>query len=91
MRVADRPGEAGAEATEWTAGPGDHLWHVAETTLAGAWGRAPSDAEVAPYWQQVVDANRDGLPDPGNPDLILPGQVLRVPPPPPPPPPAPAG
>jgi hypothetical protein len=93
MRVEDRPGgsEGSTTPTEWTARPGDHLWHVAEATLAGAWGRAPSDAEVAPYWQQVVEANRGGLADPGNPDLILPGQVLQVPPPPPPPPPAAAG
>lgn len=93
MRVEDRPAapDGSTSSAEWTAQPGDHLWHVAEATLAESWGRAPSDAEVAPYWQQVVDANRDGLADPGNPDLILPGQVLRVPPPPPTPPPAASG
>ncbi len=87
MRVDDHPtpADAATPPAEWTAQPGDHLWHVAEATLARSWGRAPSDAEVSPYWQQVVDANRDGLADPGNPDLILPGQVLHLPPPPPPP------
>lgn len=85
MRVEDGGSLADqrSSATEWTVGPGDHLWHIAEETLTRSWGRAPSDAEVAPYWQQVVEVNRAGLPDPRNPDLILPGQVVHLPPPPP--------
>lgn len=56
--------------------PGDHLWAIAETTLEIALGRAPTDAEVAPFWRLVIQAN----PDLVDPDLIFPGQVLVVPP-----------
>ena len=66
----------------WTVRPGDHLWRVAERTLAETWGRPASDAEVAPYWRQVVEANRSVLSDPGNPDLVFPGQQLTIPEPP---------
>jgi len=76
--------DLGDPAREWTVRPGDHLWGVAERSLAGAWGRPPTDAEVDPYWSALVDANRPGLRDPANPDLVFPGQVLVVPPPPPP-------
>ncbi len=67
----------------WTVRPGDHFWAVAERTLAEAWGRAPGDDDVSPYWQSLVAANRTRLKDPGNPDLLFSGQVLVVPPPPP--------
>ena len=77
---------AAEPAPTWTAGPGDHLWHIAEATLTESWGRAPSDGEVAPYWTGLVEANRDVLVDPANPDLIHPGQTFRLPAPPPPPP-----
>ncbi len=72
--------EEAAPPTTWTAAPGDHLWHVAEATLAQEWGRPPTDAEVAPYWTAVVEANRGVLVDPANPDLIHPGQTFRLPP-----------
>ena len=63
----------------WTVGPGDHLWGVAERTLSEAWGRPPTDAEVDPYWRAVIEANRERLRDPGNPDLVFAGQVLTLP------------
>lgn len=70
----------------WRTEPGDHLWGVAEAALARAWDRVPTEAEVAPYWAAVVEANRVRLLDPANPDLIHPGQVFHLPPPPPAPP-----
>ena len=66
----------------WTVQPGDHLWRVAERTLADAWGRPATDAEVAPFWRQVVEANRPVLADPANPDLVFAGQQLVIPEPP---------
>jgi hypothetical protein len=63
-----------------TLGPGDHLWSVAARTLAAAWGRVPSEREVAPYWRLVVERNRAGLPNPGDPDLVFPGEVVHLPP-----------
>ena len=75
---ADSSTEVG-EGT-WHVQRGDHLWAVAERSLADAWGRPPSDAEIAPYWVEVIDANRERLADAANPDLVFPGQVLVVPP-----------
>jgi nucleoid-associated protein YgaU len=62
---------------------GDHLWGIAEKALEQAWGHSPADEQIAPYWQQLIEANRAEFVDPGNPDLILPGQALVLPPPPP--------
>jgi nucleoid-associated protein YgaU len=31
-------------------------------------------------WKRLYDANRDTFPNPDNPDLIVPGQVLTIPP-----------
>jgi hypothetical protein len=78
--VGPSAAEEAAPPATWTAAPGDHLWHVAEATLTDAWGRPPTDAEVAPYWTAVVEANRGVLVDPANPDLIHPGQTFRLPP-----------
>lgn len=59
---------------------GDNLWTISEDRLAVDLGRAPVDPEVAPYWHAVIDANRDRYVQPENPNLILPGQVLVLPP-----------
>ncbi|MDY7100982.1 MAG: hypothetical protein S0880_07325 [Actinomycetota bacterium] len=67
--------------TTWTIESGDHLWHVAEDTVARHLGRPATDAEIAPYWQRLIDTNRDTLADPTNPDLVFPGQVFHLPPP----------
>ncbi|MEA3055784.1 MAG: resuscitation-promoting factor RpfA, partial [Actinomycetota bacterium] len=57
---------------------GDHLWGIAERTLEQRLGRAPNDAEIAPYWSKLIEANRDRLTT-GDPDLIFAGQVFRLP------------
>jgi nucleoid-associated protein YgaU len=56
--------------------PGDHLWAIAEHAMSEALGRTPTDAEVDPFWREVIVAN----PDLVDPDLIFPGQILVVPP-----------
>lgn len=54
--------------------PGESLWSIAAT----ATGEAPDDGEVAAYWHEIYAANRHLVgPDP---DLIHPGQLLRLPP-----------
>lgn len=80
MHRLDHPAPAGAAHV--VLEPGDHLWSVAERSLAEAWGRAPTDGELVPYWEQLVEVNRAGLPDPANPDLVLPGHVVALPAPP---------
>lgn len=78
--TAPAPPAPGGET--WTVRGGDNFWTIAHRLLADAWGRPPSARETDPYWRALVEANRSGLVDPGNPDLLLPGQVLAVPPPP---------
>lgn len=60
--------------------PGDHLWKIAEDTLSHSLGRPPSDAEIDPYWRELVEQNRPTLPDPSNPNLIHPGHQVQIPP-----------
>lgn len=67
------------EQSEWEVRPGDHLWSLAVEVLRTAGGDAPSDGEVTTYWRRLIEANRDRLVDPANPDLIFPGQVLVLP------------
>lgn len=71
------------EPGTWTIAPGDHLWRVAERTLAGAWERPPTDAETSAYLRDLIETNRDRLAVPGHPDLVYSGQVFALPPPPP--------
>ncbi len=52
---------------------GDTLWSIAAHHL----GAQASDAEIARAWPRWFDLNRDLIGD--DPDLILPGQILRVP------------
>ena len=63
----------------WTIERGDHLWAVAHETLADSWQRAPTDAEVVPYWRELIERNRSRLIDPANPDYVLAGQVFELP------------
>ena len=63
----------------WKARHGDHLWHIAETTLQRTWGRPPSDEETTRYWIRLIERNRDVLVNPDDPDLILPGQRFELP------------
>lgn len=86
MRVEeaeDLPVEQPPERRRWEVASGDAFWGMAETALAEAWGRAPTDAEIAPFWSNVVERNRPLLSDSANPDLIFPGQVFEIPAPPP--------
>jgi hypothetical protein len=71
-----------APATTWTVRPGDHFWRIAEEVLTAAWHRAPTDAEITPYWWSLVEHNRAGLANPHNPDLLFPGQEIGILPPP---------
>jgi hypothetical protein len=64
---------------EWRVAPGQCFWSIADDVLTSARGRAPSDAEIVPYWRRLIEANRAALVDPDNPDLIFPGQVFTIP------------
>ncbi|TFV81391.1 hypothetical protein [Blastococcus sp. CT_GayMR16] len=89
------PGDARTPVPDWPTGAestdlpiaaervvirGDCLWHIAADSLLGQLGRLPTDGEVATAVQAWWSANADVIgPDP---DLLLPGQVLRPPGPP---------
>jgi nucleoid-associated protein YgaU len=68
-----------ADTGVWRVEPGDSLWSIAEDVVHAGRPDAP-ERSVARYWQQVVAANRARLVDPGNPDLLVPGQTLDLPP-----------
>jgi nucleoid-associated protein YgaU len=56
---------------------GDCLWHIAADSLVTQLARPPSDGEVVAGVRAWWAANADVIgPDP---DLLLPGQVLRPP------------
>lgn len=62
--------------------PGDNLWGLAAEALAAATGRPRAtlgDAEIAPYWRTVCDANRASLRS-GDVNLIYPGERVVLPP-----------
>ncbi|MPZ89358.1 MAG: hypothetical protein GEU81_15080 [Nitriliruptorales bacterium] len=71
-----------AETRRWTVSSGEHFWSIAEQVLEEAWRRPVEGHEIVPYWTSLIEANRDVLADPGNPDLVYPGQVFVLPDPP---------
>ena len=58
---------------------GDHFWSLADEALTEAWGRSPTDSEIAPYWADLVEANKDRLLPPGDQNLIYPEQRFELP------------
>lgn len=63
----------------WTVAQGDSFWRIADEHLQDSWERKVTESEVAIYWTQLIEANTERLVDPGNPDLLFPGQVLTLP------------
>lgn len=77
-RSADaRQLEAGADS--YLVRSGDSFWRIAEQRLTVTFDRAPSEGELVAYWQAVIEENRGSLPNPDDPDLILPGQQVVLP------------
>jgi len=74
------PAPLDVDPTAWSVEPGDSLWSIAEEVVTPADGTSPAERAVARYWQRLVAANRASLVDPDNPDLLVPGQLLVLPP-----------
>lgn len=60
----------------WIVQPGDHLWGIAAATVAER-GGAEDHMTVTRYWLKLIEFNSDAVGD--DPDLIYPGQVIRLP------------
>jgi nucleoid-associated protein YgaU len=69
--VTTAPGPT--QAADIVVHRGDTLWDIVARHL----GPDASDAEVATAWPRWYDANRQVIGD--DPNLLLPGQILRVP------------
>ncbi|HEX6424614.1 MAG TPA: LysM domain-containing protein [Acidimicrobiales bacterium] len=65
----------------WVVEPGDSFWSIALEVTAAADGSPADERTVTRCWQRLVEVNRSRLADRGNPDLLVPGQRLAVPPP----------
>jgi nucleoid-associated protein YgaU len=72
-----RPVPTPAGPDEVVVAPGDSFWSLAEEAVAEGAAVGPVDG----YWRRLVALNAPRLVDPGNPDLLYPGQVLLLPPP----------
>jgi LysM domain len=70
--------DTAAVPPSWTVEAGDSFWSIAAETVAPT-GNASNDRRVIGYWRRLVEANRGRLLDPGNPDLLVPGQELVLP------------
>ena len=68
------------DPSRWVVEPGDSLWSIADEVVRRADGSSPGERAVARYWHRLIGANRQDLVDPANPDLLVPGQRLVVPP-----------
>jgi LysM domain len=73
------PALPAVDAATWLVAAGDSLWSIAEEIVRTAQPDA-ADRTVTRYWRALTDANRASLVDPANPDLLVPGQQLTLPP-----------
>lgn len=71
---AEDAGSHRRQATTVVVRPGDCLWTIAATAL----GPSASNAEIAAEWPRWYAANRHVIG--ADPDLLLPGTPLRIPP-----------
>jgi hypothetical protein len=81
---APAPDTAGhAQAQVHVVAAGENLWRIAADHLAAHRGVARAQltpGDVASYWHALVAANADRLRS-GDPDLVYPGERIRLPPP----------
>lgn len=64
-----------ADGSEVVVEAGDSLWSIARQALTETWDRSPTDTETSRFLQDLI--GRNSL---DNPDVIHPGQTLRLPP-----------
>lgn len=69
-----RPQQPAGAGTEVIVRPGDSLWSLSAARL----GPFASDVDIALDWPRIYQTNREVIG--ANPDLLRPGQILRIPP-----------
>jgi nucleoid-associated protein YgaU len=74
VRLPISVGRTADPVTSVVVEKGDHLWKISARHL----DEVAPEADVAPYWQAVVDVNTPHLRS-GDPDLIYPGEVVELP------------
>lgn len=79
----DRPAPAAApvvgdDARTRVVARGENLWVIARAVVRAAAGIQPCDREVHAYWVRLIARNADSLAS-GDPDVVLPGEVLHLP------------
>lgn len=74
--LANAPDQTVRELTVVT---GDSFWSIAEREVSAQLGRPATDAEITGWWADLLAANADRLVEPGNPNLLLPGQLIVTP------------
>jgi hypothetical protein len=57
----------------------EHFWSIAIDELTEELRRPPTQSEIATYWRQLIDANRQVLRHHNNPNLLYVGQQLELP------------
>ena len=75
-RLGADSGDSADGAETWLVESGDHLWGIAADTVSQRTG-AGDHMSVLRYWLKLIEANTDTVGD--NPDLIHPGQLIRLP------------
>lgn len=75
--IAEAPPRPESSSTEYVVVPGDSLWAIARRHLEAVAGEEPSPSEIDRFWRAIYEQNRQVVGD--DPDLIFPGQELRLP------------
>ena len=68
-----------AATNQYTIVEGDNFWAIAHARLSHHLDRVATDAEITPYWVELVRLNAAAIQS-GNPDLVYPGEVIALPP-----------
>ena len=85
-RFTARPSSIGADIPQSTlrdsgetrvVRAGESFWSIAEDEVLTTVDEA-TDADIARYWQRLIETNRARLPDPTNPDLLWVGTTLTL-------------
>ena len=63
---------------DYRVAAGDHMWNIARRLLSVSMPAPPATGQIASYWVDLVEANRETIRS-GDPDLIYPGETLLLP------------